>query len=131
MNNKEPVVHLAGVFRPGKAVELYVNGELAKSQPVTVTEQWIENGLPVNIGRRPEPGTPWRGDIDEARIYGVVSRMTSGQAVPAQLKRHGTQERACNPGFTFRGCRRYYPADGKAGYVPADLTAQYLLPHNS
>jgi hypothetical protein len=61
--------HLAGVFRPGESVELYVNGELAKKEPTTVTTQWIENGLPVNIGRRPEPGTPWRGDIDEARIY--------------------------------------------------------------
>ena len=61
--------HLAGVFRPGEAVELYINGELAKKEPTTVTTQWIENGLPINIGRRPEPGTPWRGDIDEARIY--------------------------------------------------------------
>jgi hypothetical protein len=61
--------HLAGVFRPGESVELYVNGELAKKEPTTVTTQWIENNLPVNIGRRPEPGTAWRGDIDEARIY--------------------------------------------------------------
>jgi hypothetical protein len=61
--------HLAGVFRPGESVELYINGELAKKEATTATEQWIENGLPINIGRRPEPGTPWRGDIDEARIY--------------------------------------------------------------
>ncbi len=61
--------HLAGVFRPGESVEVYVNGALAKKEPTTVTTQWIENGLPINIGRRPEPGTPWRGDIDEARIY--------------------------------------------------------------
>ncbi|MCU0916517.1 MAG: hypothetical protein MUC88_18420 [Planctomycetes bacterium] len=61
--------HLAGVFRPGEAVEIYVNGALAKQMPTTVTVQWIENNLPINIGRRPEPGTPWRGDIDEVRMY--------------------------------------------------------------
>jgi len=63
--------HLAGVFRPGQAVELYINGELAKSEPTTVTTQWIENGLPLNIGRRPQPGTPWQGDIDEVQMYNV------------------------------------------------------------
>jgi hypothetical protein len=61
--------HLTGVFRPGESVELYLNGDLAKKETTTVTTQWIENGLPINIGRRPEPGTPWNGDIDEARIY--------------------------------------------------------------
>jgi len=61
--------HLAGVFRPGVSVDLYVNGELAKSEATSLTTQWIENGLPVNIGRRPEPGTPWNGDIDEVRMY--------------------------------------------------------------
>jgi hypothetical protein len=64
--------HLAGVFRPGNAVELYVNGELVKSEPTTVTTQWIENGLPINIGRRPSPGTPWEGDIDEVQMYNVA-----------------------------------------------------------
>ncbi|MFB0554084.1 MAG: LamG domain-containing protein [Phycisphaerae bacterium] len=64
--------HIAGVFRPGEAVELYINGELVKSEPTTVTTQWIENGLSVNIGRRPQPGTPWQGDIDEVQMYNVA-----------------------------------------------------------
>jgi len=50
--------HIAGVFRPGEAVELYINGELVKSEPTDVTTQWIENDLSINIGRRPSPGTP-------------------------------------------------------------------------
>jgi hypothetical protein len=61
--------HIAGVFRPGESVNLYINGVLAKSEATSLTTQWIENGLNVNIGRRPEPGTPWNGDIDEVRMY--------------------------------------------------------------
>ena len=64
--------HMAGVFRPGQTVELYLNGELAKSEPTTETIQWIENDLPINIGRRPQPGTPWEGDIDEVYMYNVA-----------------------------------------------------------
>jgi hypothetical protein len=64
--------HIAGVFRPGEAGELYINGELVKSEPTSVTAQWIENNLPVNIGRRPEPGTPWQGDIDEVQMYNIA-----------------------------------------------------------
>ncbi|MBL7188618.1 MAG: LamG domain-containing protein [Phycisphaerae bacterium] len=61
--------HLAGVFRPGESVDLYVNGELVKSEATSLTTQWIENNLSINIGRRPQPGTPWNGDIDEVRMY--------------------------------------------------------------
>ncbi|UCF14486.1 MAG: LamG domain-containing protein, partial [Phycisphaerales bacterium] len=61
--------HLAGVFRPGESVDLYVNGELVRSEATSLTEQWIENGLNINIGRRPQPGTPWSGDVDEVRMY--------------------------------------------------------------
>jgi len=64
--------HMTGVFRPGEAVELYINGELVNSEPTTMTTQWIENGLPVNIGRRPSPGTPWQGDIDEVQMYNIA-----------------------------------------------------------
>ncbi|MBN2315203.1 MAG: LamG domain-containing protein [Sedimentisphaerales bacterium] len=64
--------HMAGVFRPGESVEIYLDGELAKREPTAETVQWIENDLPINIGRRPEPGTPWDGDIDEVYIYNVA-----------------------------------------------------------
>jgi hypothetical protein len=64
--------HIAGVFRPGDAAELYINGELVKSEPATIDTQWIENGLNVNIGRRPQPGTPWQGDIDEVYMYDIA-----------------------------------------------------------
>jgi len=64
--------HMAGVFRPGESVEMYLDGELAKREPTAETVQWIENDLPINIGRRPQPGTPWEGDIDEVYIYNVA-----------------------------------------------------------
>jgi hypothetical protein len=64
--------HIAGVFRPAEAAELYINGELVKSEPTTVDTQWIENNLSVNIGRRPQPGTPWQGDIDEVYMYDIA-----------------------------------------------------------
>jgi len=92
--------HIAGVFRPGQAVELYINGQMVKSQPTTVTTQWIENGLPVNIGRRPEPGTPWRGDIDEVVMYNVA-------LAPADVLRLATSGI-----FAFPKARKPNPADG-------------------
>jgi hypothetical protein len=64
--------HIAGVFRPAEAAELYINGELVNSEPTTVDTQWIENNLSVNIGRRPQPGTPWEGDIDEVYMYDIA-----------------------------------------------------------
>jgi len=80
--------HIAGVFRPGESVDLYLNGELVKSEATSLTEQWIENDLNLNIGRRPSPGTPWSGDIDEVRIYNralsdeeVMSAMNQGALV--------------------------------------------------
>jgi len=92
--------HVAGVFRPGVAVEIYINGVMVKSEPTTVTTQWIENGLPVNIGRRPEPGTPWRGDIDEVFMYNVA-------LAPAEMLRLTTSGI-----FAFPKARRPDPADG-------------------
>ena len=64
--------HVAGVCRPAEAAELYINGELVNSEPTTVDTQWIENNLSVNIGRRPQPGTPWEGDIDEVYMYDIA-----------------------------------------------------------
>ena len=92
--------HLAGIFRPGQAVELYVNGQLAKSEPTAITTQWIENGLPVNIGRRPEPGTPWNGDIDEVQMYNVA------------LTADEVKELMSNGALAFPKARSPKPADG-------------------
>jgi hypothetical protein len=89
--------HLAGVFRPGESVDLYVNGELVRSEATSLTEQWIENGLNVNIGRRPQPGTPWSGDIDEVRMY---DRSLSDEEVTEAMNQRAlsfTKARAPSP----------------------------------
>ncbi|MHC4677432.1 MAG: LamG-like jellyroll fold domain-containing protein [Planctomycetota bacterium] len=102
--------HMAGVFRPGEAVELYVNGVMVKSEPTTVTEQWIENGLSVNIGRRPSPGTPWQGDIDEVRMYNRA--LTSAEIL--QVMRGADERLASDPS----------PGDG-AEDVPRDTVLSW------
>jgi hypothetical protein len=91
--------HMAGVFRPGQSVALYINGELAKSEPTAETVQWIENGLPINIGRRPQPGTPWEGDIDEVYMYSVALSPEDVQALTGSA-------------LSFPKARAPRPADG-------------------
>jgi len=63
--------HVAGVFRPGEAVEVYVNGELRASETQSIpSAQFSDNGLSVLIGARTACGDcGWDGLIDEARIY--------------------------------------------------------------
>ncbi len=64
-------VHMAGVYRPGEAMELYVNGQLHASLTSGVPAgQFSDNGMPVLIGARSGCGNcGWDGFIDEARIY--------------------------------------------------------------
>jgi hypothetical protein len=63
--------HVVGVYRPGEAVELYVNAELRVSETQGIPNaQFSDNGLPVLIGARNAcGGCGWDGLIDEARIY--------------------------------------------------------------
>jgi len=89
--------HLAGVFRPGESVDLYVNGEMAKSEATSLTTQWIENDLPINIGRRPQPGTPWDGDVDEVRIYNRALSDEEVMSVMNQRALSFTKARAPSP----------------------------------
>ncbi|MHC4166343.1 MAG: LamG domain-containing protein, partial [Planctomycetota bacterium] len=89
--------HLAGVFRPGESVDLYINGELVKSEATSLTEQWIENDLNVNIGRRPQPGTPWSGDIDEVRMYDRALSDEEVMSVTNQRALSFTKARAPSP----------------------------------
>ncbi|MHC4521534.1 MAG: LamG-like jellyroll fold domain-containing protein, partial [Planctomycetota bacterium] len=64
-------VHIAGVYRPGEAIEIYVDGQLRASNTAGVPgSQFSENGLPVLIGSRGGcSDCGWDGRIDEARIY--------------------------------------------------------------
>jgi hypothetical protein len=67
----EQWVHMAGVYRPGQAMEIYVNGELRNTLTAGVpANQFSDNGLAAFIGNRNEAGDcGWMGLIDEARVY--------------------------------------------------------------
>ena len=64
-------VHLAGVFRPGESMELYVDGELRVLEEFGVPdEHFSDNGLSVLIGARNACGNcGWLGAIDEVAIW--------------------------------------------------------------
>jgi len=63
--------HIAGVFRPDKAIEVYLNGQLSATNDVGVpNEQFSDNGQPALIGARNACGNcGWLGAIDEVVIY--------------------------------------------------------------
>jgi len=63
--------HIAGVFRPGKAIEVYLNGQLSATNDMGVPdEQFSANGQPALIGARNAcDNCGWLGAIDEVVIY--------------------------------------------------------------
>ena len=74
--NGEPLptdewVHMAGVFRPGKAIEVYVNGKMSASNASGIpNEQFSSNGQPVLIGARNACGDcGWLGVIDDIALW--------------------------------------------------------------
>ncbi len=64
-------VHMAGVYRPGQATEIYVNGELRNTNTDGVPdEQYSSNGLSVLIGARNACGNcGWDGSIDDVMVF--------------------------------------------------------------
>ena len=72
-------VHLAGVYRPGEATEIYVNGQLkARNTSNIPAAQFSNNGRTVLIGNRNDCGNcGWVGSIDDVRIYDHA--MTEGE----------------------------------------------------
>ena len=64
-------VHIAGVYKPGKAMEVYVNGQLNATNDAGVSdEQFSANSQPVLIGARNACGDcGWLGSIDDVVIY--------------------------------------------------------------
>ena len=64
-------VHIAGVYRPGEAMEVYINGKLDSAITSGVPdEQFSSNGQPVLIGARNAcDNCGWLGSIDEVVIY--------------------------------------------------------------
>jgi hypothetical protein len=63
-------VHMAGVYRPGQAIEVYVNGELHATNSTDIPATQFNSSLAVLIGNRAGASNlGWPGMIDEARVY--------------------------------------------------------------
>ncbi len=76
LSDSEPLptdewVHMAGVYKPGQSMEVYVNGELKVSNTSNIpTSQFSNNNRTVLIGNRHDAGNcGWLGSIDDVRIY--------------------------------------------------------------
>ncbi|MDT8303481.1 MAG: LamG domain-containing protein, partial [Sedimentisphaerales bacterium] len=67
-------VHLAGVYKPGEALELYVNGELkVRNTSGVPAAQFSDNGNSVLIGsRHAASNCGWLGAIDEVQLYNIA-----------------------------------------------------------
>jgi hypothetical protein len=70
--------HVAVVFRPGVAVDMYIAGALVNTVATNVPMAFNDNIAHVRIGCRGDgnPGIAFKGLIDEVRIYGVA--LTAG-----------------------------------------------------
>lgn len=74
VNSPSPIaknqwVHLAGVFHPGSALRLYVNGSEVASNVIGIPGSQHDSSLNVNIGRRPDNTSFFDGRIDEVQIF--------------------------------------------------------------
>ena len=65
-------LHLAGTYEPGVALRCYVNGLPDRAVTTSVPYSQYNSSLNVAIGDRPGGGTPFKGRIDEVRIYNCV-----------------------------------------------------------
>lgn len=62
-------VHLAGTYEPGIALRLFVDGRPDRVVTASVPASQYNPSLAVAIGDRPVGGTPFKGRIDDVRIY--------------------------------------------------------------
>lgn len=64
-------VHVAGVYIPGQALRIYINGVLDNENTTSVpSSQYNTNSLPVLFGQRGGcSNCDWDGKIDEVRLY--------------------------------------------------------------
>jgi len=64
-------LHMVAVYRPGQAMELYLNGQLKVSNTTDIPgSQHSANSTSVFIGHRPACGNcGWYGSLDEVRAY--------------------------------------------------------------
>jgi len=64
-------VHLVGVYEPGSAVRIYVNGSQSGSDTTGIPASQRNSSQNVNVGRRPDSAsnTWFDGLIDDVRVY--------------------------------------------------------------
>jgi len=82
----EPGFHdVVGIFRPGVATEVYINGALWKTRATSDTMLVPGGTVPVAIGNRGYTNYPYYGDIESAAVWNQalsapdVKRLTEGQ----------------------------------------------------
>lgn len=61
--------HVAAVFRPGAAVELYVNGQVVAARTTNVPMAFLDDMSGLRIGCRGDGQLPLHGAVDEVRVY--------------------------------------------------------------
>ncbi|MBN1674285.1 MAG: zf-HC2 domain-containing protein [Kiritimatiellae bacterium] len=82
LHKRNTWVHLAGVFEPGRALKIFVDGQLSRTRTDDIPNQQYDSPLNVHIGRRPveQVSCPFAGRIDEVRVY---DRALSDQEIAA------------------------------------------------
>jgi len=104
-------VHIAGVYRPWEAVEIYIDGQLRADSTVDIPgSQFSDNDLPILMGSRNGcSDCGWDGLIDEVRIYDrAVTLVEIWQIMRANVGCSSAPE----------------PANGATG-VPPDVTLRW------
>jgi hypothetical protein len=71
-------IHLTGVYAPGTALRIFVDGSLARANTTGIPAAQYDSSLEVNIGRRPTNSLYFDGRIDALRVY---SRVLTGAEV--------------------------------------------------
>lgn len=61
--------HIAGVYEPGVALRVYVNGKLEGSDTSAVPPNALDVGDELRVGARADGKNPWLGVIDDVRVY--------------------------------------------------------------
>lgn len=105
-------VHITGIYRPGEAIEIYLDGQLRADATLDIpNSQFSDNGLPVLIGSgHGDSDCSWDGLIDELRLYDrAVSQLEIWQIMRADVGISSAPE----------------PADGTT-HVPADVTLRWM-----
>ncbi len=114
--------HMAGVYRPSTATEIYVNGELRNTNKSGVpATQHTANKLAVLIGNRAAAtNCGWNGLIDEARIY--ARALSASDIMELVVGRPGLASGPV-PGFE----KTDVPADADLSWTPGKFAASHSI----